>query len=545
MNVATIPATRSSMTGQQPLRIVILGGGFAGMAVARTLERKVGRNAEFEVHLVNNENYVVFQPLLPEVVSCGIEPSHILNPIRQLCRRLHFHCASVETIDTAQQTVSIVGTDKRIERTLHYDHLVIALGLTIDLSRNPGMTEHSLPIKTLGDAFHLRNHVLSKLEEADIETDPVARKRLLTVVAVGGGFSGVETVAEINDMIKSVLKFYPRNKETGPRIILVHSRDRILNELSPGLAQFAQRKLAQRGVDIMLNCRVSEATPDGLTLSDGRTIPAGTVICTVGNAPHPLIRSLSLPQERGRLLVDEFMRVNGQTNIWALGDSALVPDIRRGGHCPPTAQYAMRQGKICAANLLAASRGKPVKAFSFGGLGQLAVIGHRCGVADVMGMKIAGVLAWWLWRSVYWSKLPGVRCKLRVALDWTIDLVFPRDITKLALDRTDQLRRAHFRAGDDIIKFGELGDRFYIIESGEVEVLEPQPDGSERRVATRSAGDSFGEIALVQDSRRNATVRCLTPVDVVTFTRRDFQTLIGSYDVLKRQIAADVQERST
>lgn len=532
------------MSEQVPVRIVILGGGFAGISVARELGRRTRRDPSVEVHLVSDENYFVFQPLLPEVVSCGIEPTHILNPIRQLCPYVRFHCATVEAIDADARTVTLVGNDARRVTTLAYDHLILGLGLTMDLSRTAGMSEHSLAIKTLGDAFELRNHVLSKLEEADIESDEATRKRALTVVAVGGGFSGVETVAEINDMIRSVLRFYPTARRTGPRIILVHSRARILQELNEELAEFAQRKLRQRGVELILNCRVKEATPNGIVLSDGRRIEAGTVICTVGNAPHPLIAGSSFPKDRGRLLVDETLRVKGHDNVWALGDSALIPDVRRGGFCPPTAQYAMREGRTCTLNVLAAISGGKLRAFSFGGLGQLAVIGHRCGVAQVLGLKIAGILAWFLWRSVYWMKLPGLRCKARVGIDWALDLVFPRDITKLALARTDRLSHAHFRAGDVIIKQGELGDRFYVIESGEVEILREDPGRPAVRLATLSAGDSFGEIALVRDTPRAATVKCLTPVDVVTMTRGDFRTLLGSCSFINERIQADVEQRS-
>lgn len=532
------------MDQHRAVRIVILGGGFAGVSTAMELGRLTRRNCAIEVHLVSEENYFVFQPMLPEVVACRIEPGHILNPIRQLCKRAHFHCAAVQSINTDAREVVLVGADARRIQVLPYDHLVLALGLTMDLSRIPGMAEHSLPIKTLGDAFHLRNHVLSKLEEADIDPDEESRRRALTVVTVGGGFSGVETVAEINDMIKAVLRFYPAARATGARIALIHSRDHILNELDDGLAHFAEEKLRSRGVELILRERVKEATPNGIVLTDGRSIQAGTVICTVGNAPHPLIAKTGLPQERGRVLVDDHLRVVDRENVWALGDAALVPDTRRGGFCPPTAQYAMRQGKRCAGNVLAVASGRPPRPFSFGGLGQLAVVGHRCGVAHVFGVNIAGLPAWWLWRSVYFMKLPGLRSKIRVGVDWTLDLIFPRDITKLAVERTERVRRAHFREGDVIIKQGEMGDRFYIIEAGEVEVLQEDARGECRRVATRTAGESFGEIALLKDTPRTATVQCLTPVDVLIFARNDFRALVGSYDFMRSKMSDDVASRT-
>jgi NADH dehydrogenase len=322
--------------------------------------------------------------------------------------------------------------------------------------------------------------------------------------------------------------------------VLVHSRERILNELDDDLARFAERKLATRGVEIILNDRVKEATAEGIVLETGRLVPTATVICTVGNSPHPLLAKSNLPQEKGRLLVDEYLRVHGSDHLWSLGDSAMVPDVRRGGTCPPTAQYAMRQGRCAAKNILAVIQGAAPKPFVFGGLGQLAVVGRHSGVAQVMGIKFAGLLAWWLWRSVYWMKLPGLRCKIRVGIDWALDVLFPRDITKFAVERTEQLRRAHYRKGDIIFKQGEIGDRFFIIESGQVEVLHEQEGQPPKQLATRGAGESFGEFAILKRQPRMATVRCLTPVDVVTFTRRDFQTLVGSYPAFRRKLEQDI-----
>jgi len=254
-----------------------------------------------------------------------------------------------------------------------------------------------------------------------------------------------------------------------------------------------------------------------------------------------------LPLEKGRVKVDEFLRVQSMNNVWALGDAALVPDVKRGGLCPPTAQYAMRQGKRCALNVLADIHGQKtkIKPFVFGGLGQLAVVGHHSGVAEVMGLKITGILAWWMWRSVYFMKLPGLRCKIRVGIDWALDTIFPRDINKIALERSDQLRRAHYREGDTIITQGEIGDRFYIIESGEVEMIQTQDGQPEKQVAVRKAGESFGEIALLKDVPRTATVRCLTPVDVITFTRNDFKMLVGSYESFRSKITDDMSARDT
>ena len=530
------------MAAQQKVRIVILGGGFAGVATARALRRLARNDESIEVHLVNDENYFVFQPLLPEVVSCGIEPVHILNPIRQLCPGVQFHCGIVAQLDRDARTVKVMGVDEKRLRTLPFDHLIWSLGLKTDFSRVPGMSEHAYPLKTLGDAFHLRNQILHCLEEADQETDETLREKHLTVVTIGGGFSGVETVAELHDMMKIVLPFYPRAAQTGHRAILIHSGDRILQELDPGLSAFAQAKLEARGVQVQLKVRVNEVSDEGVALSTGETIRAGTVICTVGNSPHPLLKKMGLSQEGGRIRTDEYLRIPDADHLWAVGDAALIPDLERGGVCPPTAQYAMRQGVHCAKNVLATIRGEAPRPFRFGGVGQMASIGRHTAVGRIFGVHIAGFFAWLLWRAIYLAKVPGLRCKVRVAIDWALDLLFPRDIAKIDLRRTEQLARAHFREGDVIVRQGEIGDHFYIIESGQVEIVRQNQGEPPKSLGIRGPGTSFGEIALLKDAPRTATVRCLTPVDVLRFARQDFLTLTRSHDAIRSLLEKEAEE---
>lgn len=517
----------------QPVKVVILGGGFAGISAAMELARRRYRSPRTEVHLINNENYFVFQPLLPEVLSCSIEPSHILSPIRQMSRDIVFHYGTVTDVNVATQRLTLVATDIKRPRTLPYDHFIWALGLAVDLSRIPGMAQHSFPVKTLGDAFHLRNHILRRLEEADQETDATIQKSALTFVTVGGGFSGVEIAAAINDLIASALKFYPRVRASGYQVVLIHAGERILNELDASLSEFAFQKLRARHIQILLKSLVMEATPNGIVLADGTSLPTGTIVCTVGNAPYPLIAESGLPHAQGRIKVDEYLRVPGVDNVWALGDAALVPDSQRGGFCPPTAQYAMRQGIHCARNLLRHLRKDPLQAFRFKGVGQLAMVGRRCGVARILGWNIEGFLAWFLWRSIYLMKIPGLRSKLRVGLDWALDALFPRDISMIEVQRTTQLARAHYSEGEIVFRQGEAGDRFFIIESGEVEILREEPGQPMRRLGTRSAGSSFGELALLKQIPRTATIRCLTPVNVVAFSRLDFLTISSSYQPIR------------
>jgi NADH:ubiquinone reductase (H+-translocating) len=518
----------ASMIPPDPIRVVILGGGFGGIATAKELARLMRGDPVVEVHLVNNENYFVFQPLIPEVVSCSIEPSHIVNPIRQLCPGVQFHCATVKEIDLEGRRVVFGRPEEKAFLTLVYDHLVWCLGMATDLSRVPGMREHGLPLKSLGDAFYLRNHILNRLEEADLEEDETRRKAGLVFVVIGGGFSGVETAAEINDMLAAAMKFYPRARGTGYHVSLIHAAERVLPELDETLSSFAHDILLEHGVQVITNTAVQEITAGGVLLSSGESLAADTVICTVGNAPHPLLETARLPHVRGRIEVDAAMRVEGYPNVWALGDGARIPDLQRGQYCPPTAQYAMREGTQCARNILAAIRGDRVRPFRFGGLGQLAAVGRHCAVGQVLGRQIRGLFAWYLWRGVYLSKVPGLRCKLRIGIDWVLDAVFPRDIAKFDVGRTQSLRRAHFRDGDVIIRQGDIAEEFYILEAGEVEVMEEQPGQPPQRISQLGPGASFGEISLLNGTRRTSTVRCLSAVDVVVLTRRDFHGLLSN-----------------
>jgi NADH dehydrogenase len=398
------------------------------------------------------------------------------------------------------------------------------------------MNEHALSLKTLGDAFQLRNHILSRLEEAEITDDDAVRRTLLTFVTIGGGFSGVETAAAINDLIKDVAAFYPRSQSTGYRSIIIHAGDRILGELDADLAWFAQRKLEARGVEVRLKTRVNEVTRDRVVLGDGQAIATGSVISTVGNVPHPLVDKLGLPQERGRILVDDCLRIRGFRNLWALGDAALVPDVQKGGVCPPTAQYAVREGKQCAKNVLAVIRGRAPEPFRYKGRGQLAVIGKHCGIAQIGKWKLSGLGAWLLWRTVYFMKLPGLRCRVRVAFDWMLDFLFPRDITKVEVHRTDVLPRAHFTQGEVIIRQGDIADCFYLIESGQVEIVKEVPGKAPESLRVCSAGDTFGEVGILRNAPRTATVRCLTAVDVLKFGRQNFLSMFGGYKAFRSQV---------
>ncbi len=347
-----------------------------------------------------------------------------MNPIRALLKRVNFVCADVESIDLAAKKVHVVHGERRHSHDIAYDYLLIALGSSTNFFGLPGVEELSLTMKSLGDAIVLRNRLVGRLEEAEAEPESSSVEELLTFVVGGGGFAGIETMGAINDFLRSSVKFYPRLREEMIRLIVAHPGDVVLPELGPELGHYAQEKLSKRGVEIRTKTRVTGVSDDGVSLSDGSVIKARTLIWTAGTAPHALISHLPCKLEHGRIAVDTSFQVPDWPGVFALGDCAAVPDPHTGKPHPPTAQHAVREAKVAARNIVADLRGEPKREFDFKLIGQLAAIGHRTGVAMIFGFKFSGFIAWWMWRTIYLAKLPGFERKIRVAIDWTLDLVF-------------------------------------------------------------------------------------------------------------------------
>jgi NADH dehydrogenase len=421
-------------------RIVILGGGFGGVYTAINLEKTLARDADIEVTLVSSDNFFLFTPMLHEVAASDLDITNIVSPIRKLLRRVQFFQGEVLDVDIDARKVRVChGTDGHAHQ-LPFDYLVVALGSMTNFYNLPGVEENSFTMKTLGDAIHLRNRVIAAMEEADTECAKAIREPLLTFVVVGGGFSGVETIGGLHDFVIGSLKYYPNIRREQVRMVLVHSGDVVLPELGPELGAYAQQKLIDNGIEIRTGCKLANATSEGVTLTDGTFIRTRNIIWTAGTTPHPLIQRLPVEQNRGRISVDASLQASGHSNLFALGDCAVVPDIRNPGKFhPPTAQHAIRQAKTVAKNLRAAIRGGKKKEFDFLTLGQLATIGRRAGVAKVFGLKFSGFLAWFMWRSIYLSKLPRFEKKLRVAMDWTLDLFFSKDLVQFLTPRASAL----------------------------------------------------------------------------------------------------------
>jgi NADH dehydrogenase len=424
-------------------RIVILGGGFAGVYAALRLEKTLAWDPDIEVVLVSRDNFLLFTPMLHEVATGEIGPTDIVNPLRKLLRRVNLFIGEVESIDLAGKTVTVSHGDGHHHHELVCDHLVLALGASTNFFNLPGLQERSLTMKSLGDAIHLRNHVIKNLEEADFECNAQLREWLLTIVVAGAGFAGVETIGALNDFVRDSLRFYPRLKDDMVRFVLVDAGPAVLPELSPALGDYAREKLARRKIEIVLNTRVESVTDQEVRLDSGAAIRTNTLIWTGGNAPHPLVSRLPCRMERGRPLVNDFLEIPEWPGTWAVGDCAAIRDRHSGKLYPPTAQHALRQGKALAYNLKAAIRGGPRRPFVFSMLGQLAAIGRRTGVASILGWNFSGFVAWFLWRTIYLSKLPRVEKRVRVALNWTLDLFFSKDLVRYTTDRAPAVVEQH------------------------------------------------------------------------------------------------------
>lgn len=444
--VRALPAPADASSDEQSVatRVVILGGGFGGTAVAQRLQRHFRADTSVEVTLVSAEAGLLFTPMLAEVAGGALEAHHITAPLRAAAPGVVVRRGAATAIDADRRVVRYQPLGGGDPSSLTYDHLVLALGAVANTRDLPGVDEHAFNLKRLSDAVELRRHALDALECADAESDPAERSRLLTFVVAGGGFAGTEVAAELYDLVRSVLRFYPTLRADEPRVVLVHSRQRILPEIGDELARFALERLRRRGIEFVLGARVAAATDADVRLTikgdDGdepdaeHVIQTRTLVWTAGNKPHPLVAEAGLDgTDGGAAGVDETLRVPDHDGIWALGDCASVPvaaQLRRaeGDAYPPTAQHALRQGTACADNIAAVVRGNEPTPFGHRSLGTLVALGHRTAVAEIRGLRFAGFVAWVLWRAIYLAKLPGLEKKTRVGLDWLLELFFPRDI---------------------------------------------------------------------------------------------------------------------
>jgi NADH:ubiquinone reductase (H+-translocating) len=423
--------TSSAPAGRK--RVVILGGGFGGLYAALRLQHRSRHRKDIDVTLVSRENFFLLTPMLPQAAAGGIDTRHIVAPIRRVCTDVRYYEAEVEAIDVASRSVLLANVDgPRMQ--VGYDHLLLALGGVTNYFGIPGVEEHALTIKTLGDAVHLRNQALDVLERAELEEDDQRRRALLTFVVVGAGFAGVETAAELDVLLRKAARLYRRFGSEDVRVVLVDGGPRVLPDLRQRLGDITRRALERRGMQLRMNAFVKSADADGLTLADGSRIDCKTIVWAGGVAANPLVAKLPCPNVKGRIEADATFAVAGHPGMWAIGDCAYIRAPDGGAAYPPTAQHAVRMGPHAADNILASIDGKPLRPFEYHMLGQMANLGEHQAVAMFGGLQVAGFPAWWIWRTYYLLRLPTLDRKIRVAIDWTLDLLFGRDIVKLAPD---------------------------------------------------------------------------------------------------------------
>jgi len=519
--------------------VVIAGGGFAGAYCARALGRALGRDGVKRVALIAERNVLVFQPMLAEVVGSSLSPADVVNPLREFCRDVNVLQGGIQQIDWAKKQLALDGGRFTRNHIVGFDHLVLTLGGVTDLSRVPGMADYGWPMKTVSDALRLRAALINRLEEANLIDDETVRARLLTFVVVGGGYTGVETAGQMLDFLQGAKRLYPNLHRSTLRMVLVHSGPYLLQEIGEKLGDYARRVLEKRGTEVRLSVRAVEVTATKVLLDDGSFIAANTVVSTVGNAPSPvaldLCRQLGLEMKTGRLAVEATMRVPGQTHLWAAGDGALVPWNDRGTEkpSPPTAQFALRQGTQLGRNLARVLRGVEPQPFRHRYMGQLATVGERAAVAEIFGIRFSGFLAWWIWRTVYLAKLPGMLRRFRVMIDWTFDLFFSRDISIVLPPPEDVLRSIHLETGEQLFQQGDKARAYYYVRNGSVRIEEA--DGRSKKFP---AGSVIDQQLIGADDCWRCTVVAAESSGIIVFRGR-------ALELLKTQLRLVPQEQLT
>ena len=431
-------------------RILILGGGFAGVECMRKLESYFMNDNEIEIALVSEDNFLLFTPMLPQVASGMIETRHVVIPIRTLCKKTKFYEAQIKNIDPYGKVVTLTGTNERRGISLHYDFLVIALGSQTNFFGIDKMEERAYSMKTLNDAVVLRNRIIDMLEQAENESNPILKKSLLTFVIVGAGFAGIETAGELNDFVQDARKYYPDIKKEDIRVIVLEAAPFILPGFNEKLAKFTLEKLTQHGIEVKLGKKLSSFSGSEVIIEDAvdpnkspaaqpviESIQTRTLVWTAGITPVDIIKKSVFKTNRGGIVVNEFLEASDFPEVFAIGDCCYLLNPQTNRPYPPTAQSAEAGAKVVAYNLQAMIKNKEKKKFVFSSRGQMAIIGKRSAIATIFGLHLHGFVAWWIWRTVYLSKIPRLDKRVRIFLDWTIDLLFDRDISRLKIFRRE------------------------------------------------------------------------------------------------------------
>ncbi len=515
--------------------VVIAGGGFAGAYCANALAKAFGKDSRERIALIAERNVLVFQPMLAEVVGSSLSPVDVVNPLRLYCRNVTVLQGTISRVDWTTQQLDLDGGRFTRNHKVGFRHLVLALGNVTDLAAVPGMKEYGWPMKSLTDALRLRTALINRLEEANLVEDAKIKDRLMSFVVVGGGYTGVETAGQIFDFITEAKKFYSNLKLTAVKVYLIHSQSQLLGDIGLDLGAYATKVLRERGIEVRLNTKVTEVTATRIHMDTGDTIEANTVVSSIGSAPNPIVvdlcNQLKITTKKGKVPVEPTMKVPGIDNLWAIGDCAAVPWNDRGTMklAPPTAQLAVRQGIQLGQNIGRTFAGQPLKPFTYRYMGQLAAIGDHRAVAEVFGLHFKGILAWWMWRTIYLAKLPGALRRLRVTIDWTFELLFPRDISILLPSPDDTFRAIHLEKGETLFEAGELCRAFFLLRRGSLSLTY---QGGEP--VTLVPNDVIQQETVDAQGKWNATVKALESSDVVVMRGRARDLLSRDLKLIRR-----------
>lgn len=413
--------------------LVIIGGGFSGTKLAKSLEKTLP--SDWEIYLLSKANFITYNPLLPEVVGASILPGHVQAPLRQMLKRTRIRMVTVDRIDFVQRKVIYHNNEPG---ELPFDQLIFASGVAANVKIMEGLSEHALPLKTVGDALLIRNKIIERLEQATIHPDVQRRKELTKFIVIGGGFSGVEVAGEIRDLLNEAVKYYKNVSLEDCRVLVLHGTDRLLPEISEKLGKKTEKIFRRNNIELRLNTRADKIEDEAVILDSGEIIEGATIICTIGTIAHHFSQVEELPLERGKIVAKPDMSVTGQDGIWALGDCCLLLNSFDDRLCPPTAQFADRQAKVLAKNIVAKISGRKTSAFYYRPAGMLASIGHNNAVAEIYGVSFSGLIAFFIWRGTYLMKIPTLSRKVRLFLEWTWAMFFPPDISHLGFKRTGE-----------------------------------------------------------------------------------------------------------
>ncbi len=537
--------TELKTAGRKVPRVLILGGGYVAIKCVRQLRSAV-RRGEIELTVVDRNNYHTFHGLVPDLLVGNIQSAQVLSPARRLFAPGRFIAADVTAIDVTRKEVKVSRLLDGQETTLEYDHLVVNLGSVDDLTRYRGVGEHTMRLKSYTDCMRVRNHVLAMMEMAELETDPEERRRLLHFVVAGGNYAGIEVAAELAEALSDLTKKEFRSiRRDECKVTVIHAGPYILPELGrnfPKLIEYASKTLRDDGVTLELGVRVASATPIEVMLSDGRRLATRTIISCTGTAHHPMLDQI--PSKRdggGRLLADPFGRLSEEHQIWGAGDCAGVP-MKNGQTAPPLALYAMEGGKTVGKNILRTLAGRPLKPYAFTGMGDACILGRGKAAGQLWGVPLKGFVAYLIWLSCMIVYLPLMEKRVRTLLDWITAAIFGRDI--ISVNAGDQMGVAQdlYEPGQVIIRQGDVGREMYIIQSGRVEVLLDGGDGP-KKMAELGPGEHFGEIAVLRDVRRTATVKALDSVTLLRISRDETKMLSSALRPFAERAEAQIEAR--